>query len=220
LVFDETFSTINEFDLHILIFDSASSDNTVATVKSLQLKYTHLHLQTESQKTGLGSAYHQAMNYALDVLDANIVVEFDADLSHQPKYLARMLELIKSYDVVVGSRYIEGGGIPDNWGWKRKALSKFGNILIQKILKMPYCDVTSGFRMIRRHALIKALPNQFISAQFAYKIELYWRLYQQGFKIIEFPIEFVDRTQGYSKLPRGSIVDSLRVVMKLADKKQ
>ncbi len=220
LVFDETSSIMNEFDVHILIFDSASTDNTQEIIKSLQLKYTHLHLQTESQKTGLGSAYHQAMNHAVHVLGADIVVEFDADLSHQPQYLVPMLKLIKSCDVVVGSRYIEGGGIPDNWGWQRKALSKFGNILIKNVLKVPYFDLTSGFRMVRRNALVKALPNQFISSQFAYKIELYWHLYHQGAHIFEYPIQFIDRTQGESKLPKGSVVDSLKVLFELAKKSQ
>lgn len=214
-IFEETDVIASQYDVHILIFDSASTDNTQAIVKNLQLKYTNLHLQTELQKTGLGSAYHQAMQYALYVLGADIVVEFDADLSHQPKYLAPMLCKLDKQDVVVGSRYIPGGSLPNNWGWQRRALSKLGNIFIRKMLNIPFYDLTSGFRMIRREALIKVLPKEFISSQFAYKIELYWQLYSHGFRIVEFPIEFVDRIKGLSKLPKGSIKDSLLVVFHL-----
>lgn len=219
MVFEETHQIREEYDTHILIFDSASSDQTQAIVQSLQLKYTHLHLQTETQKTGLGSAYHQAMNFALNHLDADIVVEFDADLSHQPKYLIPMLEQIKQHDVIVGSRYIPGGSLPSDWGWQRRFLSKMGNLLIKNVLKLPYFDLTSGFRMVRRDALLNVLPQEFISSCFAYKIELYWCLFQKGYRIKEHPIEFVDRTQGYSKLPKGSIIDSLKVLYQLSSKK-
>lgn len=216
LIFEETDLLSASFDIHILVFDSASTDNTQILIQGLQLEYTHLHLQTEAHKTGLGSAYHQAMQYALNTLGADIIVEFDADLSHQPKYLAPMLQALKNQDVVVGSRYISGGRLPDNWGWQRCLLSKLGNIFIKKMLNLPYHDLTSGFRMIRREALLKVLPEQFISNQFSYKIELYWQLFKKGYRITEYPIEFVDRTKGHSKLPKGSIQDSLRVVFRLA----
>jgi len=215
VVFSALNSVANNFDVHILIFDSASTDNTQELVKSMQMNTPKLHLQTEKHKSGLGSAYLQAMRYALVHLSADIVVEYDADLSHKPEYLAPMLNLIQDCDVVVGSRYIPGGTIPDNWGWHRKILSKWGNFLIRNVLKMPYSDLTSGFRMIRKYALKTALPAQFISAQFAYKIELYWHLHHNDFKIKEYPIHFIDRTKGESKLPKGSIVDSLSVLYML-----
>lgn len=218
LIFEETHQIHHGYVIHILIFDSASLDQTQSVVKDLQLKYTHLHLQTEAQKTGLGSAYHQAMHYALHHLDADILVEFDADLSHQPKYLIPMLEKIKEQDVVVGSRYIPGGSLPENWGLHRRLLSKMGNLLIKSVLKVPYQDLTSGFRMIRREALLKVIPQAFISSCFAYKIDLYWRLFQEGMRIQEHPIEFIDRTKGSSKLPKGSIMDSLRVLYHLSSK--
>lgn len=213
-VFEQTYGVIG-FDIHILIFDSASTDNTQDLVKELQSKYSHLHLQTEHQKTGLGSAYHQAIHFALQQLNADIVVEFDADLSHQPKYLVSMLQEIKDHDVLVGSRYILGGSLPENWGWQRKMLSKTGNMLIKKVLQLPYEDLTSGFRMTRREALIDVLPKQFLSTCYAYKIELFWRLYQARYRIKEHPIDFIDREKGYSKLPKGSILDSLKVLFQL-----
>lgn len=210
-VFQET-QKISDKDIHVLIFDSNSTDNTQAIIKHLQQSNPQLHLQTEPQKSGLGSAYRQAMRYALDNMGAEIVIEFDADLSHQPQYLAPMLEKMQQYDVVLGSRYVKGGHIPDDWGWHRKLLSILGNYIARLALTPQYKDFTSGFRATRREALQQALPPKFISNQYAYKIELLWRLHQNKARIEEYPITFVDRQQGFSKLPTNSILDSLRVL--------
>lgn len=209
----EVFSAVPPaVDLHVLIFDSCSSDDTQSIIKKLQPNYPKLHLQSEPQKTGLGSAYLQAMNFALEELEADIVFEFDADLSHQPKYLLPIIEQLHSCDVVVASRYIQGGSIPKNWGWHRKALSKLGNKVACLGLTFQYKDFTSGFRATRHFVLSKALPKQFISNNYAYKLELFWRLHKMNAHITEYPIEFIDREEGYSKLPRNSILDCLSVL--------
>lgn len=209
-IFKATSSSTMSF--HVLIFDSCSTDTTQEVVSQLQTIYPQLHLQTEQQKTGLGSAYLQAMRYALTHLGADIIVEFDADLSHQPQYLLPMIEKMHTHDVVVGSRYIKGGSIPKNWGWHRKLLSKLGNVVARLVLTPRYKDFTSGFRATHYLALNKALPEQFISNQYAYKLELLWALHKTKAKIVEYPIEFVDRELGQSKLPANSIFDSLRVL--------
>lgn len=201
-----------EYSFHILIFDSCSTDSTQEVVSRLQEQYSQLHLITEPKKTGLGSAYLQAMRYALNNLGADIVVEFDADLSHQPCYLLPMVEAMRDHDVVVGSRYVKGGSIPKNWGWHRKFLSQVGNIVARTLLSPKYKDFTSGFRATHYLALNKALPEQFISNHYAYKLELLWTLHKTKAKITEYPIAFVDRVQGESKLPANSIFDSLRVL--------
>lgn len=199
--------------IQVLIFDSASTDNTQALIRNLQKKYTWLHMQTEPEKTGLGSAYIKAMRYALDKMDADIVVEFDADLSHQPKYLLPMLQEIKNFDVILGSRYIAGGSIPSDWGMHRKFISVLGNQIARWILTRNYKDFTSGFRMTRAQELKKVLAEKFISNHYAYKLQLLWLLHRNGAKIKEFPIEFIDRTKGKSKLPSNSIIDSLYVIL-------
>jgi len=204
--------SIQQIDLHILIFDSHSTDGTPNIIKQLQQQNNHLHLQEEQTKSGLGSAYLQAMHYALQTMAADIIVEFDADLSHQPKYLVPMLEKIKHYDVVMGSRYIKDGSIPADWGSHRKFLSILGNFTARLALTLKYKDFTSGFRATRRAILSKVLPNQFISSQYAYKIELLWRLHQHKARILEYPIAFIDRQKGQSKLPANSIHDALRVL--------
>lgn len=200
-------------EVNILIFDSASQDDTQKIVCELQRQYPRLYLQTEAQKSGLGKAYHAAMHYAMTELKADIIVEFDGDLSHQPKYLVPMLESIEDHDVVVGSRYVKGGSIPKNWSLQRKLLSRLGNVISGLVLTKKYKDYTSGFRATRTSMLQRALPNRFISLGFAYKIELLWRLYLSDANIIELPIEFIDRCKGKSKLPRNSIIDSLRVLL-------
>lgn len=212
-VFQATSSST--MSVHVLIFDSCSTDNTQDIVACLQGTYPQLHLITEPQKTGLGSAYLQAMRYALTNLSADIIVEFDADLSHQPRYLLPIIEKMHAHDVVVGSRYIKGGSIPQNWGWHRKFLSQLGNIVARTVLTPKYKDFTSGFRATHYLALNKALPERFISDHYAYKLELLWALHKTKAKILEYPIEFVDREQGQSKLPANSISDSLRVLATL-----
>lgn len=201
--------------LHVLVFDSASTDATQSIVNTLQGTYPNLHLKTESHKSGLGSAYLQAMRYALTDMGADIVFEFDADLSHKPEYIIPMLKQLEICDVVVGSRYVKGGSIPANWGWHRKLLSIMGNQVARQLLTRQYKDFTSGFRATRRKALLDVLPKQFLSSHYAYKLELLWLLHKNKAKICEYPIEFVDREKGFSKLPANSIVDSLRVVLTL-----
>ena len=201
-----------EYPSHVLVFDSCSTDNTQAIVRNLTNTYTNLHLQTEAKKTGLGSAYLQAMNYAINELEADVVVEFDADLSHQPCYLPAIIEKLYTQDVVVGSRYVQGGSIPKDWGWHRKLLSVLGNLVARCVLTPKYKDFTSGFRATRASLLKKILPRHFISNHYAYKLELLWRLHKAKAKISEYPIEFIDREKGQSKLPANSIIDSLRVL--------
>lgn len=199
-------------NITVLIFDSCSTDNTQSIVVSLQKIYPNLCLKTEHVKSGLGSAYLQAMRYSLVELGATIVIEFDADLSHQPRYLIPMIELMQHNDVVVGSRYIKGGSIPSHWGFHRKLLSRLGNLISRLMLTLKYKDFTSGLRATHHVALQKALPKQFISNHYAYKLELLWNLHKTKAKIVEYPIAFLAREKGYSKLPTNSIGDALRVL--------
>lgn len=221
-VIADTISAISEirdnefgFDIHVLVFDSASSDNTQEIVRNLLLTYPWLHMETEGSKSGLGSAYMQAMRHAVFNLEADIIVEFDADLSHQPKYLIPMLLKTKTHDVVVGSRYVQDGSIPDNWALRRKLISILGNQIARLFLTKKYKDFTSGFRLTKQSAILKVLDTNFISDHYAYKLQLLWLLHKNGADIYEYPIDFIDRVKGRSKLPANSIVDSLKVLFLL-----
>jgi dolichol-phosphate mannosyltransferase len=214
-VLSEVRDLVDDYDLHVLVFDSCSTDKTEEIVVNHQKRYPWLHIETEESKSGLGSAYIQAMEHALSYMNADIVVEFDADLSHQPKYLIPMLHKIKTHDVVLGSRYVEDGSIPHDWGWQRKLISILGNQIARLMLTVKYKDFTSGFRLTRRSALQKALKVNFISDHYAYKLQLLWLLHKNNAKIYEYPINFIDRVKGKSKLPANSIIDSLRVLFLL-----
>lgn len=211
----KTTAQIHGYDVEILVFDSNSSDGGPEAIKRLIPSEPRLHFQSEQAKSGLGSAYLQAMRYAIDSLEADIVFEFDADGSHKPEYIEPMLEKMRLADVVVGSRYVKGGSIPQNWGWHRKLFSVLGNQVARFVLTRKYKDFTSGFRATRTSLLRKVLPSQFLSSQYAYKLHLFWLLHKAKAVIKEHPIVFIDREKGYSKLPSNSITDSLRVVFYL-----
>jgi dolichol-phosphate mannosyltransferase len=124
--------------------------------------------------------------------------------------------LAQKADVVVGSRYVKGGSMPDDWGLHRKIISYFGNLIARVVLFTPqYKDMTSGFRGTKTKWLRQIDLEHLISKQFAYKIQLYYELHRLGAKIVEYPIAFIDRSQGKSKFPRNNIIDSLRVVFSL-----
>ncbi|OGT49100.1 MAG: glycosyl transferase [Gammaproteobacteria bacterium RIFCSPHIGHO2_12_FULL_41_15] len=212
----EVTKALDHFSVEILVFDSHSTDGSAELLKTMSSTEARLHFASEPQKTGLGSAYHQAFCMAIRELNADIVFEFDADGSHQPKYIPAMLELFNlGVDVVVGSRYVKGGSIPDNWKFHRKLLSVTGNWIARVVLTSKYKDFTSGFRATRTTILKKILPTKFICNNYAYKLQLFWLLHQAKARIKEYPIEFIDRHKGYSKFPRNNMWESLHVVLTL-----
>lgn len=209
----------SSYEFMILIFDSHSTDTTVSIVKRLQAEFSNLCLVEEAVKSGLGSAYLQAMKKACE-WGAEIIFEFDADGSHQPKYILPMLKAIENgADVALGSRYIAGGGYDVDWSWIRRFLSRGGNVLARIFLSRCYKDFTSGFRATRAEWLPALLKRPFISKGYAYKIQLLWELHNAGAKIVEVPIFFIDREQGASKFSGGVILDSLKVVLLLCLRK-
>jgi glycosyltransferase involved in cell wall biosynthesis len=203
--------------LEILVIDDNSPDGTADVVKEKGSEFGNVKLLPNREKKGLGAAYIKAFQYAIEKLGAEAIFEYDADGSHQPKYIPGMIkELDKGADVVVGSRYIPGGKMPADWGLHRKLISYFGNFIARSVLwTWQYKDMTSGFRVTKAEYLKKIDLNNLLSKQFAYKIHLYYALHRLGAKIVEFPIEFVDRARGKSKFPRNNIIDSLRVVFTL-----
>ncbi len=205
------------FEPHILIVDDSSPDGTADIIRSLQKKYKNLHLFINKEKKGLGAAYIKGFKYAMDKLQAKVIFEFDADGSHQPKYIPGMLEEIKKgADVVVGSRYVPGGSMPKDWGLKRKIVSFFGNLIARLVLlTFQYKDMTSGFRATKTDCLKKLDLDNLLSRQYAYKIHLYYALHKIGARIVEYPIDFIDRSKGKSKFPKNNVKDSLRVVFTL-----
>ena len=201
-------------EVTILVFDSHSTDQTVEVVRALQQQFANIHLLCEPQKSGLGSAYLQAMTYAWSVLQAELIFEFDADGSHQPQFILPMIDAIEQgHDVALGSRYVKGGRVQVGWPWYRRLVSQGGNYVARFFLTPRYKDFTSGFRATRAEFLQQALVGGLLSKNYAYKIHLLWRLHQLQAKIMEVPIVFIDREAGYSKFPKNNILESLKVVL-------
>ncbi len=203
--------------MQILVIDDSSPDGTQDIVKQKKAKYKNVVLLPNKVKAGLGAAYIKAMKYAMDKLKADVVFEYDADGSHQPKYIPGMVKTLEEKaDVVVGSRYVPGGSMPDDWGIHRKLISYFGNLIARSVLwAWQYTDMTSGFRGTKTKFLKKIDLEKLLSKQFAYKIHLYYALHKLKANIFEYPIAFIDRSKGKSKFPKNNIKDSLRVVFTL-----
>ncbi|MBU1926495.1 MAG: polyprenol monophosphomannose synthase [Gammaproteobacteria bacterium] len=215
---EQVFQTIDRarYQISVLIFDSHSTDGTVDVIRSLQQQYANVYCLTEPQKTGLGAAYIQAMQFAMQEMHADIVFEFDADGSHQPKYIPEMLNIFfQGADVVVGSRYIPGGSIPKDWAWHRQCLSRCGNWIARFFLTWQYKDFTSGLRGTRTHWLKQVLLDRLLSKHYAYKIHLFFALHLAGAKIVEIPIAFIDRKHYRSKCPATNVFESLKIVLLL-----
>lgn len=201
-------------DIQVLVVDDNSPDGTGKIVEDIIETNPKVHL-LRGQKQGLGSAYIRGFKVAIEKLNPDVVFEMDADGSHPPEYIAPMLKAIEDgADVAVGTRYIPGGSIPADWGFIRKSLSGFGNIIARTILLTPqYHDMTTGFRATRTDMLKRINLDGLLSKRFAYKIHLFHALHMQRAKITEVPFEFLDREQGASKMITNDLIDALRVII-------
>lgn len=211
---DEIFPKIKNHNMNILVADDTSPDGTADVVEDLTKQYRNLYLTT-GPKQGLGAAYVRAMQYAVDKLEAEILFEMDADLSHDPKKIPEFLEKIdQGLDLVVGARYIKGGSIPANWGFPRKAFSVFGNFIVRVVLgRFWHHDWTTGYRALRKEVFEKIKSELTAFRGYTFQVSFLHKAMQQGFKIAEIPFHFVDRTLGKSKIaPREYILDLLRYI--------
>ena len=216
---EEVFVTIKDWQMEILVVDDTSPDKTYEIVQALQKHKKDLHLVINKKKAGLGGAYLRGMKEAFDVMGAEVVFEFDADLSHDPSKIPLFLAKIdQGYDMVLGSRYIQGGGIPDDWGWHRKFLSVGGNLVIMTILTdFRIRDWTGGFRAITK-PVYDFVKNDLQSERFmgyTFQIGFLHKAVRKGFKIAEVPFKFVDRTEGESKLGNEYVKNTLIYIFKV-----
>lgn len=214
----EVFEKINDWEMSILVVDDTSPDKTYQIVRQLQKQVKNLHLVLNKSKAGLGAAYLKGMDYAFEKLGMDVVFEFDADLSHNPKKIPDFLKKIeKGYGLVVGSRYIPGGSIPKDWGWHRKFLSRVGNLVIKIILtNFGISDWTTGFRAITKDTYQKI--NQEMREQrftgYTFQIGFLYKAVQKKVKIAEIPFHFKDRTIGKSKIGSEYIINGLIYLIK------
>lgn len=201
-------------NLDVLVIDDNSPDKTAQVVIKSQDRYPNLHLITRKRKMGLGSAYKEGFSYALKNR-YDIIIQMDADLSHLPQYIPYMVDLLKDYDLAIGSRYIKAGGV-SGWPLRRILLSRFANIFFKKILQLPVNDLTSGFKCIRSQALKNMDFNAISARGYAFQIEMVHKILLRGFKAIEYPIIFIGRTKERSKISFGIIIEAFFRVTFLA----
>ena len=205
-----------ELGVDILIVDDNSPDKTYAKVQELIDADTYkgqLHLMIRENKEGLGKAYVAGFKWCLD-RDYTFIIEMDADLSHDPKYLPSFIENIKEYDLVIGSRYVKGGGVV-NWSLFRKFISFGGSTYARTILGISIKDVTGGFKCFKREVLEAIDLDNILSAGYAFQIEMNYRTILKGFTVKEVPIIFEDRIAGKSKMSKKIFIEALLNVVTL-----
>jgi dolichol-phosphate mannosyltransferase len=192
------FALPREFEL--LIVDDGSPDGTAAKVKELQTEFPNkLHIEERKGKLGLGTAYIHGFKWAL-TRGYDFIFEMDCDFSHNPADLVRLLEACESNaDLAVGSRYCKGGKI-SNWPMGRILMSYFASVYVRMVLWIPVKDTTAGFKCYRRKVLETIDLDAIRFMGYAFQIEMKYRAYKKGFKIVEVPIMFTDRILGVSKM--------------------
>jgi len=191
----------------VLVVDDGSPDGTGQLADSLASADPRIHVLHRPKKMGLGTAYVAGFGWGLEKgFDA--LIEMDADFSHDPKYLPRMLELLESQDFVIGSRYVPGGGTV-NWGLGRRILSRGGSLYARTILGANVRDFTGGFNGWSRQVLQSVDLGSLRSDGYSFQIELKYRAIRRGFRFQEFPIVFEDRKVGKSKMSRRIVLEAL-----------
>jgi dolichol-phosphate mannosyltransferase len=195
----------------LLIVDDGSPDGTGAVADSLAAEVERVAVIHRTHKQGLGSAYVAGFDQAL-ADGAEIVIEMDADFSHNPEDLPRLVAAVRTgADLAIGSRYVPGGATPD-WPWYRRFVSRAGGTYARLMLDMPIRDATAGYRAFDARALAR-LPYRRVEASgYGFQVEMAWRACQAGLEIIEVPIVFRDREMGTSKMGPGIVLEAMWLV--------
>lgn len=196
--------------VEILVVDDNSPDGTGQLVSELRLRKSHVHLLSRPGKQGLGKAYLAGFAWGLE-RGFEVIVEMDADFSHRPVDLPKLLAALESADFAVGSRWVPGGGTV-NWGLGRKVISRGGSTYARLILGYPMRDWTGGFNAWKRHVLEGIGLNSIQSGGYSFQIELKFRAFSRGFVGLEVPILFEDRRVGKSKMSTRIVLEALHRV--------
>jgi len=200
-------------DAHILVIDDQSPDGTGQLADAMAAADERVHVLHRTKKEGLGPAYIAGFRWAL-AHGYDVIMEMDADFSHPPEYLPDMLFALGRYDVVVGSRYVAGGGTKD-WGLGRRIVSRGGGFYARTILGLDIQDMTAGFIAWKRHVLETIRLDEVEASGYVFQIELKYRASRAGFKLVEVPITFPDRVRGVSKMNPNIAAEALWRVWKI-----
>jgi dolichol-phosphate mannosyltransferase len=201
-------------EANVLVVDDASPDGTGAVADAMAAADPRVSVLHRPGKLGLGTAYIEGFRRALE-RGYDVVVEMDADMSHDPRYLPSMLRAIEQgADVVLGSRNMPGGGV-QGWGLGRHLLSKGGSLYARTILGVPIRDLTTGYKAFKRSALVAIDIESLRSNGYSFQIETTYRALQRGLRVVEVPIVFVDRRAGQSKMSRRIFAEAVVEVWRL-----
>jgi len=194
-------------DAHLLVVDDSSPDGTGDIADRMAAADPRVHVLHRSEKNGLGGAYIAGFGWAREH-GYDVVVEMDADGSHQPEQLPRLLAALEHADLVLGSRWVPGGSVV-NWPKSREILSRGGSTYARTLLRLPVQDATGGYRAYRREVL-DSLPLSTVASQgYCFQIDLAWQSWKAGWEVVEVPITFVERERGESKMNRSIVLEAV-----------
>jgi dolichol-phosphate mannosyltransferase len=191
----------------VLVVDDNSPDGTGALASALASGHDRIHVLHRTEKDGLGAAYRAGFTWGL-AKGYERFVEMDADGSHQPEQLSRLLDRLDDSDVVLGSRWVRGGSV-ENWPLRRSVLSQGGSLYARIALGLPVRDITGGYRAFTADALRTVEFQNVLSRGYCFQIDMLWRAYSAGLRIVEVPITFVERIHGESKMSSGIVKEAI-----------
>jgi dolichol-phosphate mannosyltransferase len=215
-IFDKIRPLVEE--LHVVIVDDSSPDGTADIARNLGEKFQKISVIQRPGKMGLGAAYKDGFTHVLQKLESNLIVQMDADHSHDPSELANMIEKIVDYDFIIASRHVTGSSVI-GWGLGRKVTHSIAGAIAKVSANIDIDDCTSGFRMFKREALEKIEFNKIEADGFAFQIEVLYQLKQKGFHGLEVPTTFVNRTEGESKMDNSEVIQFIKMCFSYIGKK-
>jgi dolichol-phosphate mannosyltransferase len=199
--------------IEVLVIDDNSPDGTASVVEKIMNKNNRIHLLKRATKMGLGTAYVEGFRYALKA-EYDLIFEMDADFSHDPLEIPNFLEKMKDYDLVIGSRYVQGVNVV-NWPISRLLLSWSANLYTRIVTGIPIKDSTAGYKCFKRKVLESIDLTRINSDGYAFQIEMHFKAWKKNYRLLEIPIVFVDRNIGVSKMHPGIVREAAWMVWKL-----
>jgi len=215
-IFDKVRPLVKELD--VVIVDDSSPDGTASIARNLGEQFQKISVIQRPAKMGLGAAYKDGFTHVLQKLESDLIVQMDADHSHNPSEIENMIEKIVGYDFIIASRHVQGSSII-GWGQGRKITHSIAGAVAKVSANIDIEDCTSGFRMFKRESLEKIEFDKIEADGFAFQIEVLYQLKQKGLQGLEIPTTFVNRTKGESKMGSSEVIQFIKMCLSYIGKK-